>query len=86
MHIKLDMPAAYLNYDDMSHTPIPRPQSGRGVILDGKVPHWFNVALVRAYLDAPWVALYYPPIHRAVVVASRDPAAPLGSLREVSNN
>ena len=47
--------------------------------MDGRLPHWLTVALARAYLDAPWLAFYYAPLDRAVVVASRDPAVPLGS-------
>jgi CRISPR-associated protein Csx3 len=82
-HVQFDIPGAWLDYDTMAGTPIPRVEEGRGVVLDGKLPHWLNAALVRAYCHAPWVALYYPPIHRAVVVLSRDPAVALGSVREV---
>jgi CRISPR-associated protein Csx3 len=78
--VQFDIPGAYLDYDDMPGTPIPRPPSGRGVIVDGRLPHWLTATLARAYLDAPWLACYYAPLDRAVVVASRDPAVTLGSV------
>jgi CRISPR-associated protein Csx3 len=81
---QFDIPGAYLDYDAAEGTPIPRAPAGRGVVLDGKLPHWLNAALVRAYHDAPWIALYYPPLDRAVVVVSRDPTVGLGSVRAMT--
>jgi CRISPR-associated protein Csx3 len=79
-HLQFDIPNAYLNYGDVPGTPIPRPPFDRGVIVDGRLPHWLVVALARAYLGAPWLAFYYAPLDQAVVVASRDPAVALGSV------
>ncbi len=81
LHIRLSIPRGYLDYRDAPGTPIPPALTDRGVILDGKLPNWLAAAIARAYADTPWVALYYPPINGAVVVRSRDPAVPLGSVR-----
>jgi CRISPR-associated protein Csx3 len=80
IHLKLDIPGPYLDYDAAPETPIPRLPADRGVILDGRLPHWLVTALARAYADTPWVAVYQPQLAGAVVVRSRDPAVALGSV------
>ncbi len=81
VRLQLDVPGAWLNYEAMDATPIPRVPEGAGVILDGKLPHWMIAALVRAYLAQPWVAVFQPMLGGAAVVASRDATVPLGSVR-----
>lgn len=84
LHLRLSIPRGYLDYRDAPGTPIPHAPADRGVVLDGKLPNWLAAALARAYAGTPWVAVYYPPIHAAVVVHSRDPAIPLGSVRPLA--
>lgn len=81
LQLLFDIPGAWLNYEAMAETPIPRVPDGAGVILDGKLPHWMLAALVRAYLAHPWVAVFQPMLGGAAVVVSRDPTVPLGSVR-----
>ncbi len=52
----------------------------RGVILDGKLPRWAFAAWVRHLSPVrPWVAIADPRLKAAVVVASQDPAVPVGA-------
>ncbi len=64
--------------------PVPWPEgspSQRGIVLSGKLPRWALAAWVRHLLpQRPWVALYEPRRQRAVVVASRTPAIPVGHI------
>jgi CRISPR-associated protein Csx3 len=84
IRLRLDIVGSYLRYDDAAGLPIPQLSPDRGVIIDGRLPHWLTAALVRAYRAAPWIALYYPPLHQSIVISSHDPALPIGSLRTAS--
>jgi CRISPR-associated protein Csx3 len=69
-------PAAYLDYEEASRYSIPEALSGLGVVLSGKLPHWLMCGLARAYSVAAWVAVYYPQMDCAIVVARRASDAP----------
>jgi len=76
--IDLNLPDAYLDYDPDKAFAIPTPPPGVGVALSGRIPLWLYTGLALAYRDAPWVAIYQPQLHGAVVVHSRDPRHPIG--------
>jgi CRISPR-associated protein Csx3 len=82
-HTRLELALAgdYLDYGQAEGLALPPLPPGKGVVLSGKLPLWLWTALVRAYRDAPWVAVFQPPLgHRALVVASQDQAMPIGGL------
>jgi CRISPR-associated protein Csx3 len=60
----------YLQADDLPFPPVP---IERGLILDGRIPHWLVTALVRLYREAgvAWIACRQIQLEGAVVVASR---------------
>ena len=82
-HILCTIKKTHLDYPDLTEegAPIAVPQlvMDRGIVLDGKLPNWLNGTLVRAYRAAPWVAMYYPQHHHAVVIASRVPEVTIGN-------
>jgi CRISPR-associated protein Csx3 len=69
----------YLQADQFTFPPLP---AGRGIMLDGKIPHWLLTALVRLYAGsgASWIACHQPSINGAIVVYSRDPKQAPGDL------
>jgi CRISPR-associated protein Csx3 len=69
----------HLQADQLTFAPVP---SRRGIIIDGKIPHWLLTALVRLYNEsgAVWIACHQPRLKGSVVVASRDPARAPGEL------
>jgi CRISPR-associated protein Csx3 len=82
-HTRLELALAgdYLDYGEAEGLALPPLPPGKGVVLSGKLPLWLWTALVRVYRDAPWVAVFQPPLgDRAVVVASQDQAMPIGGL------
>jgi CRISPR-associated protein Csx3 len=82
-HTRLELAPAgdYLDYAEAEELSLPSSLSGKGLVLSGKLPLWLWTALVRAYRDAPWVAVFQPPLgDQAVVVASRDESVPVGGL------
>jgi CRISPR-associated protein Csx3 len=82
-HTRLELALAgdYLDYGEAEGLALPPLPPGKGVVLSGKLPLWLWTALVRAYRDAPWVAVFQSPLgDRAVVVASQDESVPVGGL------
>ncbi|HEU5226250.1 MAG TPA: CRISPR-associated protein Csx3 [Ktedonobacteraceae bacterium] len=72
--LKVDFPLdriEYLQPDPLAFPPIPAEQ---GIIIDGKVPYWLLSALTRIYKadGVAWIATYYPPLGKAVIVYSRS--------------
>ena len=59
---------------------IPHIPPHRGIIIDGKIPHWLLAALVRRLIAAPWLAVFQPQLAGAVVVRSNI-AAPTPGTR-----
>jgi CRISPR-associated protein Csx3 len=64
----------YLDYAAAGQLAFPSLSTEKGVILNGKLPHWLVTALVHFYntvVGVSWVACYSPQLERAVVVVSR---------------
>ncbi len=63
----------HLDYLQANHLPVPPVSTERGLILDGRIPHWLVTALVRLYKEAgaAWVACRQIQLEGAVVVTSR---------------
>jgi CRISPR-associated protein Csx3 len=76
LHLKIELSADYLEYGPALALPIPPAPLTGGVILDGKLPNWLYTGLTLFYRTAPWVACYYPPLDRAIIVVSGEPAGP----------
>ncbi len=72
----------YLDHLQAEQLTFPSLPAGRGVIIDGKIPHWLLTALVRLYAqaDMAWIACHQPELKSAVVIASRDPAHAPGDM------
>lgn len=70
----------YLDYSEATWLSTPPVPPHHGVIIHGKIPHWLVTGFVRAYSQAPWLALYQPPLQGAIVVASQLAAHPIGSV------
>jgi CRISPR-associated protein Csx3 len=69
----------HLQAEQLAFPPVP---ASRGVIIDGKIPHWLLTALVQLYNKAgvAWIACHQPTLKGAVVIASRSVAREIGEL------
>jgi CRISPR-associated protein Csx3 len=76
LHLKLDLPEDYLIYQPELSAPLPPPSQTQGVVLDGKLPNWLYPGLTLFYRSALWVAIYYPPLNQAIVVAVQGDGSP----------
>lgn len=74
LYLHLDLAQDYLEYRPEIIAPLPPVPQTKGVILSGKLPNWLQTGLALFYRQAPWVALYYPYLNQAVVIASSDAA------------
>ena len=74
----------HLQAELLAFPPLP---AGRGIILDGKIPHWLLTALVRLYTEAgaAWIACHQPRLKGAIVITSHDPSHTLGDLIPLPN-
>lgn len=83
-HVRYDcqLPTAYIDRDELDTLVAPEPSPHHGVVLNGKLPQWLWTALTPALASrTPWVAVYWPQgDQQAIVVASRDPQHPIGTL------
>jgi CRISPR-associated Csx3 family protein len=70
LHLKVDLPKDYLEYESELALPLPSVSSNQGVILEGKLPNWLYTGLALFYHQTARAAIYYPHHHQAVVVAS----------------
>jgi CRISPR-associated protein Csx3 len=63
----------HLDYLQADQLPFPPVSTERGLILDGRFPHWLLTAVVRLYQHAgvAWIACRQIQLEGAVVVASR---------------
>ena len=63
----------HLDYLQAEQLPFSEVPTERGLILDGRFPHWLLTALVRLYKDAgvAWIACRQIQLEGAVVVTSR---------------
>jgi len=55
------------------------------LILNGKLPLWLFTALARACAGRPALAVFEPRGNQAVVIASRDPAFPVGTVWRIED-
>ncbi len=76
LHLKVTLPEDYLVYQPKLTLPLPPVPRTQGVILDGKLPNWFYTGLILFYRSAPWAAIYYPQLDRAIIVASQSTEGP----------
>ena len=72
----------HLDYLQADHLPFPPVSLERGLILDGRFPHWLLTAVVRLYKDAgvAWIACRQIQLEGAVVVTSRTAGIVPGDL------
>jgi CRISPR-associated protein Csx3 len=63
----------HLDYVQADHLPFPPVSAERGLIFDGRFPHWLLTAVVRLYKEAgvAWIACRQIQLEGAVVVMSR---------------
>ncbi|MFQ5813176.1 MAG: CRISPR-associated protein Csx3 [Anaerolineae bacterium] len=80
--LEFALPRAYVDYDEAQGLRVPPAPPDRGLVLSGKLPLWLWTALALIYApQVPWLAVYQPQwADRAVVIGSRVPAAPIGTL------
>lgn len=69
----------HLQAEQLAFPPVP---VDRGLILDGRIPHWLLTALVRLYTKTgvAWIACHQPTLKGAVVIASRSATHQTGEL------
>lgn len=70
LHVELT--TAYFDYSEMAESEALALPNDKGIVLSGKIPYWLTTSLARTYLDAPWLAIYQPPLGGAVVVYSQE--------------
>jgi len=71
LHLDVTLTEHYLDYAPHMALPLPDVPVDRGVILEGRLPLWLYTGLALHYQTAPWVAIYYPHLDQAVIVATR---------------
>jgi CRISPR-associated protein Csx3 len=76
LYLHLDLTRDYLDYVPEIAAPLPVIPATKGIILSGKLPNWLYTGLALFYRRAPWVALYYPHEHQAIIVGSRHTDGP----------
>src|SRR5947209_4497493 len=71
--LSIKIPSKHLNYFQPEPLPFPPVRTDAGLIIDGITPAWLLTSLVRLYQAAgvAWIAVYYPPRKKAIVVYSR---------------
>ncbi len=72
----------HLDYLQADHLPFPPVSTERGLILDGRFPHWLLTAVVRLYKEAgvAWIACRQIQLEGAVVVTSSTKTPVPGDL------
>ncbi len=86
MWLEANSTQAYLDYDEMQQLVAPALDPQRGVVLSGKLPHWLLIGLALAYRQHPWIAVVQAQQYdNGIVVWSRDPQYPIGSLVPLSS-
>lgn len=71
--LSIKIPSKHLNYYQPEPLPFPPVHTDAGLIIDGITPAWLLTSLVRLYQaeGIAWIAVYYPPEKKAVVMYSR---------------
>ncbi|HLG64051.1 MAG TPA: CRISPR-associated protein Csx3 [Ktedonosporobacter sp.] len=82
--LKVRFPLDRLEYLQPEPLVFPPVSPEQGVIIDGPLPNWLVTALTRLYKAAgvSWIATFYPPLGKAVVVYSRTEQYRPGDLVE----
>ncbi|HZO71656.1 MAG TPA: CRISPR-associated protein Csx3 [Ktedonobacteraceae bacterium] len=82
--LKIRFPQVRLEYLQPDPLVFPPVSSEQGIVFDGPLPYWLLTALTRLYKSAgmAWIATYYPPLGKAVVVYSRTEQYRPGDLVE----
>lgn len=82
--LKISFPHELLDYLQPDPLLFPPVSPERGLIIDGKLPHWLLTALACLYKAAgvAWIAPFYPPLGKAVVAYTRGESPRLGDLVE----
>jgi CRISPR-associated protein Csx3 len=80
--LKISFPYDRLEYLRPEPLRFPSVPIEQGVIIDGRVPNWLLTALTQLYQTAgvAWIATFYPPLGKAVVVFSRRESPRPGDL------
>lgn len=80
--LKISFPGNRLAYLQPDPLLFPAVHTERGLIIDGRAPNWLLTSLTRLYRTAgvAWIASYYPPLGKAVVVATRTETYQPGDL------
>jgi CRISPR-associated protein Csx3 len=69
----------YLDYSELKRVRAPAYSGAGGLIISGRPPMWLLTGLALAYCKTtPWLAVNYPPLGQAVVVAAQTPAMQAG--------
>jgi len=71
-NLQISLPNDRLEYLQPEPLPFPKVSLERGLVIDGRVPYWLLTSLTRLYKAAgvPWIASFYVPLGKAVVVYS----------------
>jgi CRISPR-associated protein Csx3 len=80
--LSLNIVPKHLDYFQPEAAPFPPVPTDRGLIISGVTPLWLLTSLVCLYKEAgvAWIACYYPPSKRAIVVYSRIDTQNIGDL------
>lgn len=80
--LNITFPQDRLDYFQPGPLAFPSVPVEKGLILDGRLPHWLLTALTSLYqaVGVPWIAPFYPPLNSAIVAYSRVPTHHPGSL------
>ena len=78
--LSIKIPSKHLDYFQPEPLPFPPVPTDVGLIIDGITPAWLLTSLVRLYKAVAWIAAYYPPRKKAVVVYSRVETQKPGDL------
>ncbi len=71
--LSIEIPTKHLNYFQPEPLPFPPVRTDAGLIINGITPTWLLTSLVRLYqaVGVAWIAVYYPPRKKAIVMYSR---------------
>ena len=61
---------------DLPNVIVPEVSQKKGIVISGRGSIWLTVAIVMAYRNADWIALFRPQDHVAMVVVRNTPHAP----------
>ncbi len=70
---------SYLEREEIDGLPAPPIPEDAFLVIEGKLPLWLWTALARAYTGVWILGVFEPRTSEAIVIASRDPACPVGT-------